>query len=136
MDATGVTPLSRRSFFALASGLLVPMPEEPRRAYSFAGGWRTEKLSVTYDGLVAEASDCLRDYMRDRLTGDREATARAIERALASDMGAFVMPPGFDVRVTSTRDQLLKDQILNVTVSWIPISPVVWVSPEEFACLA
>ncbi len=33
--------VSRRNFLALASGLLVPMPEPVRRAYSFApaGGW-------------------------------------------------------------------------------------------------
>jgi hypothetical protein len=48
--------LGRRSFLALASGLLVPEPE-PVRAYSFVGGWaqRVAHLSgnatQTIDGV-------------------------------------------------------------------------------------
>ncbi len=41
--------ISRRSFIALASGLLVP-ELEPVRAYSFAGGWNAVTAIVKVNG--------------------------------------------------------------------------------------
>jgi hypothetical protein len=41
--------ISRRSFIALASGLLVP-EVEPVRAYSFIGGWNPVVAHITLDG--------------------------------------------------------------------------------------
>ena len=40
--------ISRRSFIALASGLLVP---EPTRVYSFAGGWAEPLPRASFNGI-------------------------------------------------------------------------------------
>jgi hypothetical protein len=45
--------VKRRSFLALASGLLVVAPE-PVRAYSFVGGWRGEGVNEWLDRVVLE----------------------------------------------------------------------------------
>jgi hypothetical protein len=43
--------LSRRNFLALASGLLVPAPVEPVRAYSFVGGWNASAIKFVSLGM-------------------------------------------------------------------------------------
>ena len=89
--------MNRRQLLFLAPLLAIP---EPRRAYSFVGGWReTER-----ERIMREAREVVERYFQERLSRP------------------IVVPPGVNVECISSPDELLRDKRLTVRVTVQPLS--------------
>jgi hypothetical protein len=71
--------ISRRNFLTLASGLLVP-ELDPGRAYSFAGGWRSEIEPIDLADSWQMAMTNILTMRRLEGEGDRQLAHRINER--------------------------------------------------------
>jgi len=114
--------MNRRSFLALASGLLVPTPD-PVRRYFFApaGGWGHQRSWL----------DCLGDlYGMDRYEGEAEVAFRQRLR------GAWELPLGTSGPVSTPKLVTcafdLASMTIETTFTHTPLAPARLVPQEEW----
>ena len=105
--------MNRRSFLSVSPLILVP---EPRRVYSFVGGWR-DPVAIEYERVMSEACDLIRQRLAGPLGADVQVERGRIEQAIREALESSLPIPTVTVECLTSRSELLHDRRLSLRVT-------------------